>query len=90
MKPAQTDPLPLVYGRVSLRRLVLADLPTFEAYRQDANVGWYQGWEPLSDRDAAQSIADMSGVALFPQGQWIQLGIRLRHIARRGVTILLT
>lgn len=73
MKPV--DPLPLAYGRVSLRRLVLADLPAFQAYRQDANVGRYQGWEPLSDRDAAQCITDMSGIALFPQGQWIQLAI---------------
>ena len=75
MKAAQSDPLPVAYGRVSLRRLVLADLPTFQAYRQDANVGRYQGWDPLSDRDAAQFIAKMSGVALFPQGEWIQLGI---------------
>ena len=82
MKPAQRDPLPLAYGRVSLRRLVLADLPTFQAYRQDANVGRYQGWEPLSDRDAAQFIADMSGVALFPQGAWIQLAIAESHTNR--------
>ena len=75
MKPAQSDPLPLAYGRVSLRRLVLADLPTFQAYRQDANVGRYQGWEPLSDQDAAQFITDMAGVALFPQREWIQLAI---------------
>jgi RimJ/RimL family protein N-acetyltransferase len=75
MKPASTDPLPVAYGRVSLRRLVLADLPTFQAYRHDADVGRYQGWEPQSDGDAAQFITDMSGVALFPQGQWVQLAI---------------
>lgn len=75
MKPAPSDPLPVAYGRVSLRRLVLADLPAFQAYRHDAIVGRYQGWEPLSDRDAAQFITEMSGVALFPHGQWIQLGI---------------
>jgi [ribosomal protein S5]-alanine N-acetyltransferase len=82
MKPALNDPLPLAYGRVSLRRLGLADLPTFQAYRQDANVRRYQDWEPLSDRDAAQFITDMSGVALFPQGQWIQLGIADRSTNR--------
>ena len=75
MKPAQCDPLPVACGRVSLRRLVRADLPTFQAYRQDANVGRYQGWDPLSDHDAAQFIAKMSGVALFPHGEWIQLAI---------------
>ena len=82
IKPAQSDPLPVTHGRVSLRRLVLADLPTFQAYRQDANVGRYQGWEPLSDRDAAQFIAEMSGVALFPQGEWIQLAIAESHTDR--------
>jgi hypothetical protein len=54
---------------------VLADLPTFQAYRQDTNVRRYQGWEPLSDRDAAQFNTNISAVALFPRGQWIQLGI---------------
>ena len=42
MKPAPSDPLPVAYGRVSLRRLALADLPTFQAYRHDANVGRYK------------------------------------------------
>ena len=79
MKPAQSDPLPLTYGRILLRRLALADLSSFQAYRQDANVGRYQGWEPQSDRDAAQFITDMSGVALFPQGEWIQLAIADRR-----------
>ena len=82
MKPAQSDPLPRTYGRISLRRLRLADLPTFQAYRQDANVGRYQNWEPVCDRDAAQFITDMSSVALFPQGQWIQLGIADRRSNR--------
>ena len=58
-----------------LRRLVLADLPAFQAYRQDAHVGLYQGWEPQSDLEASQFIADMSGVALFAPGEWVQLGI---------------
>jgi RimJ/RimL family protein N-acetyltransferase len=79
MTPAHSDPLPLAYGRVSLRRLVPADLPTFQAYRQDANVGRYQGWQPQSDRDAARFIADMSSLALFPHGGWIQLGIAERQ-----------
>jgi RimJ/RimL family protein N-acetyltransferase len=82
MKPAQSDPLPVAYGRVSLRRLVGADLPTFQAYRQDADVGRYQGWDPLSDHDAAQFIAKMSGVALFPQGEWVQLGVADRRTDR--------
>jgi RimJ/RimL family protein N-acetyltransferase len=61
--------------RVVLRRLAPADLTAFQAYRHDEQVGLYQGWEPQSDVDAAQFIADMSGVALFAGGQWVQLGI---------------
>jgi hypothetical protein len=38
MKPAQSDPLPLTYGRVSLRRLVLADLPPVHADKADRIV----------------------------------------------------
>ena len=79
MEPTLGDPLPRTFGRVSLRRLVPADHPTFQAYRHDASVGQYQDWAPLSDGDASQFIADMSHVALFPRGQWVQLAIADRR-----------
>ena len=47
-----------------LRRLTPADLPAFQAYRHDAHVGLYQGWEPQSDLDASQFLADMSAVVV--------------------------
>jgi glutamate racemase len=69
------DPLPRRGGRVILRRLSLADLPAFQAYRHDPLVGRYQGWEPQSDVAASRFIMEMRAVPLFPVGTWVQLGI---------------
>jgi RimJ/RimL family protein N-acetyltransferase len=62
-----------------LRRLELADLARFQAYRGDPGVGEFQGWEPQPDHEAARFIEDMSGVDLFPRGAWVQLGIADRN-----------
>ena len=62
-------------GRVILRRLTPADLVRFQAYRHDAEVGLYQGWEPVSDQAAIQFLEDMSHALMFPFGAWVQLGI---------------
>ena len=70
-----SDPLPRGTGRIVLRRLRLADLHRFQAYRHDPVVGEFQGWEPQSDHEAARFIDDMSDVGLFPRGAWVQLGI---------------
>ena len=58
-----------------LRRLTVADLPAFQAYRSDAELGRYQGWRPMPDADAAAFLAEMQG-APFPRwGDWIQIAI---------------
>jgi RimJ/RimL family protein N-acetyltransferase len=67
--------LPRSTQRISLRRLAPPDLAAFQAYRHDAELGRYQGWEPLSDEAAAQFILAMSQAALFAPGEWLQLGI---------------
>jgi aminoglycoside 6'-N-acetyltransferase len=64
-------------GRVVLRRLALADLSRFQAYRHDPDVGRYQGWEPQPDHEAIRFIEAMSQVDLFPRGAWFQLGIAI-------------
>jgi [ribosomal protein S5]-alanine N-acetyltransferase len=69
------DPLRHGAGRVILRRLTPADLVRFQAYRHDAAVGLYQGWEPVPDKAALQFLEDMSEIPLFPLGAWAQLGI---------------
>ena len=62
-----------------LRRLTIADLDAFQAYRRDPRIGLYQGWEPQSDVDALRFISEMRDVALFPPGRWVQLGIADRR-----------
>lgn len=71
-------PLPRALDRVVLRRLELADLRRFQAYRHDPVVGRYQGWEPQPDREATRFIEKMSRVDLFPRGAWVQLGLASR------------
>ncbi len=58
-----------------LRRLGLADLHRFQAYRNDPVVGRFQGWEPQPDTEATRFIEEMCQVDLFPPGTWFQLGI---------------
>ena len=74
-----SDLLPRGTGRVVLRRLELADLARFQAYRRDPEVGEFQGWEPQPDDEAARFIDDMSHMELFTRGAWVQLGIADRH-----------
>jgi RimJ/RimL family protein N-acetyltransferase len=74
----QPDPLPRAIGRVVLRRLGLADLRRFQAYRHDPGVGRYQSWEPQPDHEASRFIEEMSQIDLFPRTAWFQLGIALR------------
>jgi RimJ/RimL family protein N-acetyltransferase len=74
-----SDPLPRGAGRIVLRRLALADLAGFQAYRRDPDVGQFQGWEPQPDSEAARFIAEMSAVNFFPRGAWVQVGIADRH-----------
>jgi RimJ/RimL family protein N-acetyltransferase len=71
----RSEPLPQGAGRVILRRLTPADLVRFQAYRHDADVGLFQGWEPVPDQVAIRFLEDMREIQLFPLGAWIQLGI---------------
>jgi len=69
------DPLPWSGDRVALRRLRPADLAPFQAYRHDAEVGRYQGWEPQSDEGARASIAAMTQAEFGRAGEWLQIAI---------------
>jgi RimJ/RimL family protein N-acetyltransferase len=73
--PAPADPLPWRAARVTLRRLRPADLARFQAYRGDPEVGRYQGWEPMTDADAAATIAEMAAAPLPTLGGWVQIAI---------------
>lgn len=72
---AASDPLPRVSSRVVLRRLRLADLDNFQAYRSDPDVGRYQGWSPMS-ADAARAFIDGMSIAAFgATDKWLQIAI---------------
>ena len=78
MTPAAPDPFlqrPRIGARVLLRRLTAADLPAFQAYRHDAELGRYQGWLPQTDLHAQDFLDEMSRATLLAPGAWVQLGI---------------
>ena len=58
-----------------LRRLDPDDLVAFRSYRNDAEIGRYQGWSPLSDEDALAFLSEMSVTPFGVAGEWIQIGI---------------
>ncbi len=69
------NPLPCFGKRTQLRRFAATDLAAFQSYRQDAEVGKYQGWTAQPDAEAAKFILEMQSAALFSPGQWLQLAI---------------
>lgn len=69
------DPLPRTGSRVVLRRLRAGDLPAFQAYRADSEVGRFQGWSPMPIPAAVVFLAGMSTAPFGVAGEWFQLGI---------------
>jgi len=69
----QVFPRTFMGGR--LRRLRASDLEAFQAYRAIPELGRFQGWTPMSDAEASEFLARMSGTSLFNPGEWLQLGI---------------
>jgi RimJ/RimL family protein N-acetyltransferase len=61
--------------RVTLRRLRASDLAALQAYRNDPEVGRFQGWEPMTDAAAAAMIAEMAAAPCPTPGDWVQIAI---------------
>lgn len=61
-----------------LRRLRVADLPAFQAYRGDEEVGRWQGWQPMSANEAQAFLREMATLPFAPPGDWFQLAIARR------------
>jgi RimJ/RimL family protein N-acetyltransferase len=56
---------PVVYtsietARLQLRRFAEADLPAFNAYRNDPDVARYQRWEGISEAEAVAFVRAIS------------------------------
>jgi RimJ/RimL family protein N-acetyltransferase len=67
--------LPRQFPGGTLRRLRHSDLGAFQTYRSIPGLGRYQGWSPMSEKEALAFLAEMEAKAWFQPGQWIQLGI---------------
>ena len=70
---------PVVTDRTVLRRLTSADLADFQLYRQDEEVGRYQGWLPQTDADATALLEKYGETEFFQPGIWFQVGIADRE-----------
>lgn len=68
-------PLPLRDALTALRRLRADDVEAFHAYRADAGLARFQGWQPMTPDDARAFVADVAGVQALLPGDWIQLAI---------------
>jgi aminoglycoside 6'-N-acetyltransferase len=69
------DPFPIVAGIAVLRRLEVNDLAAFQTYRSEPQVGRFQGWSVMSDKEATAFLSDMHACQLLRPGTWLQLGI---------------
>jgi aminoglycoside 6'-N-acetyltransferase len=67
--------LPRAFPGGILRRLALADLAAFQAYRGDPELARYQGWSAMTDDEAAAFLCEMAAMPLLRAGEWLQLGI---------------
>jgi aminoglycoside 6'-N-acetyltransferase len=75
MDSPSVDTLPLLGSGFTLRRLAGDDLPEFQAYRHDPELGRYQGWTPMSDEEATAFLSEMGTAPLLNPGNWTQIGI---------------
>lgn len=66
--------LPRQAGPVRLRALRTDDIADFLAYRSDAEVARYQGWQPM-DRAAALAFLRDAAPPPWNEGDWAQIGI---------------
>lgn len=70
-----SDPLPRSGVGIVLRRLSVDDLPAFQTYRTDVELGRYQGWSAMSDSEARAFLDDVNKAPLFCPGHWAQIAI---------------
>ena len=74
-----SPPLPVSTPRLRLRRLYAGDLQAFQAYRSDADLGRFQGWQAMDEVAALAFLRDAAGCTFCAPGSWFQLGIARRE-----------
>lgn len=75
MDTSSIDTLPRLGNGFMLRRLTCEDLPEFQAYRHDPELGRYQGWSPMSAEEATAFLREMNTTPLLSPGNWVQIAI---------------
>ena len=67
---------PVLTERLSIKPLVMADIDTFVAYRQDPDIARFQGWEITYSKNQAIDLIQSQAGSVFPEkGEWLQLAI---------------
>ena len=67
---------PILTERLSIKPLVLADIDTFVAYRQDPDIARFQGWAITYSKNQAIDLIQSQAGSVFPEkGEWLQLAI---------------
>jgi RimJ/RimL family protein N-acetyltransferase len=64
--------------RLVLRRMRATDLEMFMAYRNDARIARFQGWEALTKEAAVAFLEEQQSREPFLPGQWLQIAIMLK------------
>lgn len=67
--------------RLLLRRFGVGDLSAFQAYRQDAELSRYQGWQPVPDVEAQRFLREQAHAQLGARGAWLQVALTRRQDA---------
>lgn len=67
--------LPHSMKRLRLRTLRPDDLDAFHAYRSDPLVARYQGWEPMTSREASDFLRIHAGQTTHAPDTWRQMAI---------------
>ncbi len=73
--PTTASILPRRFEGIELRRLVPSDLQAFQSYRQDAEIGRFQGWQEMPDAQALEFLTEMNEIPLLRPGHWTQVAI---------------
>ena len=77
--------LSLVTPRLTVRALRVDDLEPFVAYRQDADVARYQGWDPSFSMDDGRALVlQQPSAPSPPPGGWLQLALLAKDGALVG------
>lgn len=71
-------------ARLDVRRLTVADIAGFSAYRADPAVACYQSWDEFTHAQGEALVDSMRHLELGTPGEWFQLALEDRD---RGVPV---